>query len=68
MPQLPVKLFHPANPVKPADLRACGDADGIRYLTARTEAELAGLLRIGWQLKPEPKTIEGGPVRLVEEN
>jgi hypothetical protein len=50
-----VKLYHPdsANPKK--------------RLSARSQHELDGLLRIGWRAEPEPNTIEGERVRVVSE-
>jgi hypothetical protein len=51
----PVKLYHPAS------------KDPEKVLNARNQAELEGLLKIGWKAKPEPNTIEGAPVRVVGE-
>lgn len=54
MANFPVKLFHPDS------------SDKNKRLSARNQDELEGLLKIGWKAVPEPKTIEGGPVRLTE--
>lgn len=59
MPKFPVKVFHPDSK-NPRTARTIE-----RLLTARDENELAGLLRIGWKVKEQPKTIEGAPVEVV---
>lgn len=60
--QFPVDLYHPdAKPVK--DPRTGFPVQKIIH--ARNQIELDGLTRIGWKVKEQPKTIDGGPARLA---